>query len=192
MACLLGSLDAEVVEKGEDGEVLLAFSFTGPALDEAIARIGHMPLPPYIASKRPEDEKDAHDYQTLFADKPGAVAAPTAGLHFTPDLVKRIEAAGASFATVTLHVGAGTFLPVKAEDTSDHRMHAEYGVITQATADRLNAARARGGRILAVGTTSLRILETRGRRARRDPADRRATRRSSSRPATGSAASTCC
>ncbi|MBX9757272.1 MAG: tRNA preQ1(34) S-adenosylmethionine ribosyltransferase-isomerase QueA [Beijerinckiaceae bacterium] len=160
MACLLGSLDAEVVEKGEDGEVLLAFSFTGPALDEAIARVGHMPLPPYIASKRPEDDKDATDYQTLFADKPGAVAAPTAGLHFTPDLVKRIEATGASFATVTLHVGAGTFLPVKAEDTANHRMHAEFGVITQATADRLNAARARGGRILAVGTTSLRILES--------------------------------
>jgi S-adenosylmethionine:tRNA ribosyltransferase-isomerase len=160
MACLLAALDAEVVEKGEEGEVLLAFSFSGPALDEAIARIGHMPLPPYIASKRPEDHKDETDYQTLFADKPGAVAAPTAGLHYTPDLVRRIEAMGASFAKVTLHVGAGTFLPVKVEDTEKHRMHAEYGVITLETAARLNAARARGGRILATGTTSLRILET--------------------------------
>jgi S-adenosylmethionine:tRNA ribosyltransferase-isomerase len=159
-ACLLGSLDAEVVEKGEEGEVVLAFSFSGPALDEAIARVGHMPLPPYIASKRPEDDKDAADYQTLFADKAGAVAAPTAGLHFTPDLVRRIEAAGAAFAKVTLHVGAGTFLPVKAEDTEKHRMHSEFGVITPETAARLNEARARGGRILAVGTTSLRILET--------------------------------
>ena len=160
MACLLAALDAEVVEKGDDGEVLLAFSFSGPALDEAIARIGHMPLPPYIASKRPEDTKDETDYQTLFADKPGAVAAPTAGLHFTPDLVRRIEAAGASFAKVTLHVGAGTFLPVKVEDTDQHKMHAEYGVITPQTAAKLNEARAKGGRILAVGTTSLRILET--------------------------------
>lgn len=160
MACLLGSLDAEVVEKGEDGEALLAFSFSGAVLDEAIARLGHMPLPPYIATRRPEDEKDAADYQTLFADKPGAVAAPTAGLHFTPDLVRSIEAVGASFAKVTLHVGAGTFLPVKVEDTGNHRMHSEFGVITPETAARLNEARANGGRIVAVGTTSLRILET--------------------------------
>ena len=159
-ACLLGALDAEVAEKGEDGEVVLAFSFSGLALDEAIARVGHMPLPPYIASKRAEDTHDEADYQTLFADKPGAVAAPTAGLHFTPDLVQRIEASGASFAKVTLHVGAGTFLPVKVEDTDAHRMHAEFGVITPETAVRLNAARAQGGRIVAVGTTSLRILET--------------------------------
>lgn len=160
MACLLAALDADVVEKGDDGEVLLAFSFSGPALDEAIVRIGHMPLPPYIASKRPEDAQDETDYQTLFADKPGAVAAPTAGLHFTPDLVRRIEATGASFAKVTLHVGAGTFLPVKVEDTDKHKMHSEYGVITPQTAAKLNEARARGGRIVAVGTTSLRILET--------------------------------
>jgi S-adenosylmethionine:tRNA ribosyltransferase-isomerase len=159
-ACLLGSLDAEVIEKGDEGEVLLAFSFSGPALDEAIVRVGHMPLPPYIASKRPEDSKDETDYQTMFADKPGAVAAPTAGLHYTPDLVRRIEAKGVSFAKVTLHVGAGTFLPVKVEDTEKHRMHAEYGVITPETAAKLNAARAKGGRILATGTTSLRILET--------------------------------
>jgi len=159
-ACLLGFLDAEVIEKGEEGEVLLAFSLTGPALDDAIARLGRMPLPPYIASKRGEDEKDADDYQTLFADKPGAVAAPTAGLHYTPDLVARIQAMGATFRTVTLHVGAGTFLPVKAEDTADHKMHSEYGVITPQTAAVLNEARARGGRIVATGTTSLRILET--------------------------------
>jgi S-adenosylmethionine:tRNA ribosyltransferase-isomerase len=159
-ACLLGALDAEVAEKGDDGEVVLAFSFSGPTLDDAIARFGHMPLPPYIASKRAEDTSDEADYQTLFADKPGAVAAPTAGLHFTPELVQRIEASGASFAKVTLHVGAGTFLPVKVEDTDAHRMHAEFGVITPETAARLNAARARGGRIIAVGTTSLRILET--------------------------------
>jgi S-adenosylmethionine:tRNA ribosyltransferase-isomerase len=159
-ACLGGSLDAEVVEKGEEGEVVLAFSLAGPALDDAIAVFGRMPLPPYIASKRGEDEKDSDDYQTLFAEKPGAVAAPTAGLHFTPDLVRRIQERGAQLRTVTLHVGAGTFLPVKAEDTADHRMHAEYGVITPQTAAVLNAARARGGRIVAIGTTSLRILET--------------------------------
>jgi len=156
----LGSLDAEVIEKGEEGEVVLAFSLAGPALDDAIAAFGRMPLPPYIASKRGEDDKDADDYQTLFAEKPGAVAAPTAGLHYTPDLVGRIQAMGASFRTVTLHVGAGTFLPVKAQDTADHKMHAEFGVITPETAAALNAARARGGRIIATGTTSLRILET--------------------------------
>jgi S-adenosylmethionine:tRNA ribosyltransferase-isomerase len=157
---MLGGLDAEVAEKGEDGEALLVFSLSGPALDEAIGRLGAMPLPPYIASKRGEDARDAQDYQTLFAREPGAVAAPTAGLHYTPELVARIQAACAGFATVTLHVGAGTFLPVKAQDTADHRMHAEYGVITEETAARLNEARARGGRIVATGTTCLRILET--------------------------------
>ncbi|MDB5569288.1 MAG: tRNA preQ1(34) S-adenosylmethionine ribosyltransferase-isomerase QueA [Hyphomicrobiales bacterium] len=160
MACFLASLDAEVVEKGEEGEVLLAFSFAGPALDEAIERHGRMPLPPYIASKRAEDAGDASDYQTLFARAPGAVAAPTASLHFTPGLVAAIEAAGASVARVTLHVGAGTFLPVKADDTSAHKMHAEHGIVTPETAAALNAARRAGGRIVCVGTTSLRILES--------------------------------
>jgi len=160
MACLLASLDAEVAEKGEGGEVVLDFAFSGAALDEAIGRLGHMPLPPYIASKRGEDARDERDYQTLFANEPGAVAAPTAGLHFTPELVAALEKRGVALHKVTLHVGAGTFLPVKADDTDDHRMHAEYGVITPQTAAALNETRARGGRILSVGTTSLRILET--------------------------------
>jgi S-adenosylmethionine:tRNA ribosyltransferase-isomerase len=159
-ACLLASLDAELIEKGEGGEVLLRFSLSGPALDEAIARLGHLPLPPYIAGKRAEDERDRRDYQTLFAEKEGAVAAPTAGLHFTPDLMSRLEQAGITTERVTLHVGAGTFLPMKAEDTRDHRMHAEWGEITPDTAARLNAARARGGRIVAIGTTSMRLLES--------------------------------
>ena len=160
MACLLASLDAEVVEKGEGGEVLLDFALTGAALDEAIERHGVMPLPPYIASKRGEDARDAADYQTLFAAEPGAVAAPTAGLHFTPDLIAAIEARGVAIHRVTLHVGAGTFLPVKVEDTREHKMHAEWGCVSAGTAAALNAARAAGGRIVAAGTTSLRILET--------------------------------
>ena len=158
--CELGALDAEVIEKAEGGEVLLAFSFSGPALDEAIMRHGHMPLPPYIASKRGEDARDQQDYQTLFARDPGAVAAPTASLHFTPALVAAIEAAGVVIERVNLHVGAGTFLPMKVDDTADHHMHAEYGVLREEVAQRLEAARARGGRIMAAGTTSLRILET--------------------------------
>ena len=160
MACLLASLDAEVAEKGEGGEVVLEFAFAGAALDEAIERVGQMPLPPYIASRRGEDARDARDYQTLFASAPGAVAAPTAGLHFTPALVAALQGRGVRLHKVTLHVGAGTFLPVKAIDTGDHRMHAEYGVITPETAAALNATRAKDGRIVAVGTTSLRILET--------------------------------
>ncbi|MBU0793630.1 MAG: tRNA preQ1(34) S-adenosylmethionine ribosyltransferase-isomerase QueA, partial [Alphaproteobacteria bacterium] len=119
-----------------------------------------MPLPPYIASKRPTDQRDREDYQTMFAQAPGAVAAPTAALHFTPALIAALGGAGIDHATLTLHVGAGTFLPVKAEDTDEHRMHAEWGRIDQATADRLNAVRARGGRLIAVGTTSLRLLES--------------------------------
>lgn len=162
-ACLLAALDAELVEKGEGGEALLRFSFTGPALDEAIARIGHLPLPPYIAGKRPEDDQDRTDYQTMFAEKEGAVAAPTAGLHFTPDLMARLAGAGISTVRVTLHVGAGTFLPMKAEDTRDHAMHAEWGEVTADTAAVLNAARAQGGRIVAVGTTSMRLLESAAR-----------------------------
>jgi S-adenosylmethionine:tRNA ribosyltransferase-isomerase len=159
-ACLIAGLDATVEAKGEAGEVTLAFDLAGPALDEAIAAVGHIPLPPYIAGKRAEDAEDRRDYQTVYADKDGAVAAPTAGLHFTPELFARLEAAGVARETVTLHVGAGTFLPVKADDTTGHRMHSEWGTVTSATADRLNAARARGGRLVAVGTTSARLLES--------------------------------
>ena len=119
-----------------------------------------MPLPPYIAGKRATDARDADDYQTMFASEPGAVAAPTAALHFTPELMAALAAAGIEHATLTLHVGAGTFLPVKADDTADHRMHAEWGRIDPATADRLNAVRAAGGRVIAVGTTSLRLIES--------------------------------
>jgi S-adenosylmethionine:tRNA ribosyltransferase-isomerase len=158
--CLLGALDAEVEAKGEAGEVTLAFAFHGAALDEAIERLGSPPLPPYIASRRPVGASDRADYQTVFAREDGAVAAPTAGLHFTPALLARIEAAGAAVHSVTLHVGAGTFLPVKADDTSDHQMHAEWGRVDAAAAEALNAARARGGRIIAVGTTSARLLES--------------------------------
>jgi S-adenosylmethionine:tRNA ribosyltransferase-isomerase len=158
--CFLGQLDATVEAKGEQGEVTLAFAFHGPVLDQAIAERGVMPLPPYIAARRPADERDSADYQTMFAREEGAVAAPTAALHFTPDLVEKLRARGISLHSVTLHVGAGTFLPVKADDTSGHRMHAEWGVVTEATAGALNAARAAGGRIVAVGTTSLRLLES--------------------------------
>ena len=159
-ACLLGTLSAVVEDKGEAGEVTLRFDFSGTALDEAIATVGHIPLPPYIASKRDEDEKDRTDYQTMYAREEGAVAAPTAGLHFTPDLFARLDAAGIERHFVTLHVGAGTFLPVKAEDTADHKMHHEIGQVSRATASALNAVKARGGRIVSVGTTSLRLLES--------------------------------
>jgi S-adenosylmethionine:tRNA ribosyltransferase-isomerase len=159
-ACLIAGLDATVEAKGEAGEVTLAFDLAGPALDEAIAAVGHVPLPPYIAGKRAEDAEDKHDYQTLYADKEGAVAAPTAGLHFTDELFARLKAAGITWQKVTLHVGAGTFLPVKADDTDEHKMHAEWGTVSDATADAINAARARGGRIVAVGTTSARLLES--------------------------------
>jgi S-adenosylmethionine:tRNA ribosyltransferase-isomerase len=158
--CLLGHLDAEIEHKGEDGEVTLSFSFHGPALDQAIADLGAPPLPPYIASKRPPDERDVSDYQTMFAANEGAVAAPTAGLHFTAMLETALRQHGIGIHLVTLHVGAGTFLPVKAEDTSGHKMHAEWGTISHPTADALNAARAKGGRIVAVGTTALRLLES--------------------------------
>jgi S-adenosylmethionine:tRNA ribosyltransferase-isomerase len=159
-ACLLGALDATVVEKGEGGEVTLAFDLMGPDLDAAIAERGAMPLPPYIAAKRPEDERDRADYQTVYADAEGSVAAPTAGLHFTPELLARLRAMGVEMAFVTLHVGAGTFLPVKTDDLSQHRMHAEYGEVSAATAEAINAARARGGRVVCVGTTSLRLVES--------------------------------
>ena len=160
MACLLGALDAEVEEKGEAGEVLLRFEFMGAALDEAIERLGNPPLPPYIASRRAPSDSDRADYQTMFAAKPGAVAAPTAGLHFTPALVARLAARGVALHRVTLHVGAGTFAPVRVEDTRDHRMHSEWGSIDAATAEALNAVRDAGGRIVCVGTTSARVLES--------------------------------
>jgi S-adenosylmethionine:tRNA ribosyltransferase-isomerase len=159
-ACLLGVLDATIVEKGEGGELTLSFDLMGPDLDAAIAERGAMPLPPYIAAKRAEDEQDRADYQTVYARDDGSVAAPTAGLHFTPELMARLRDKGVGIEFVTLHVGAGTFLPVKTDDLSDHRMHAEYGEVTEETAARLNAVKADGGRIVCVGTTSLRLLES--------------------------------
>ena len=158
--CFLGQLDATVEDKGEAGEVTLAFAFHGPVLDQAIADRGDMPLPPYIASRRRPDQQDCSDYQTMFARAEGAVAAPTAGLHFTDSLIARLRARGVGLHAVTLHVGPGTFLPVKAEDTDAHRMHAERGEVGAATAAALNAARRAGGRIVAVGSTALRLLET--------------------------------
>jgi S-adenosylmethionine:tRNA ribosyltransferase-isomerase len=159
-ACLLSALDATVEAKGEGGEVTLAFDLAGPALDEAVRGLGAMPLPPYIASKRAEDARDTTDYQTVYAREDGSVAAPTAGLHFTPALLERLDARGIERHFVTLHVGAGTFLPVKTEAIGDHKMHAEAGLITDETATALNAVRDRGGRIVCVGTTSLRLLES--------------------------------
>jgi S-adenosylmethionine:tRNA ribosyltransferase-isomerase len=186
--CFLGLLDATVEAKGEAGEVTLAFAFSGPALDEAIAAHGIVPLPPYIASRRTPDERDRSDYQTLFARQEGAVAAPTAGLHFTESLMAGLAARSVGHHTVTLHVGAGTFLPVKVDDLAGHRMHAEWGQVSAETAKALNAARRPGtagvspalsfcdaggtpavpgrhtvGRIVAVGTTSLRLLESAAR-----------------------------
>jgi S-adenosylmethionine:tRNA ribosyltransferase-isomerase len=158
--CLLGHLDAQVERKGEDGEITLSFSFHGPALDQAIADLGEPPLPPYIASRRAADERDAADYQTMFATNEGAVAAPTAGLHFTPGLESALRGHGVGLHRLTLHVGAGTFLPVKVEDTVGHRMHSEWGSLSAKTARALNSARAEGGRVVAVGTTSLRLLES--------------------------------
>lgn len=158
--CQLGSLMATVEEKGEGGEVTLRFDLSGPALDEAIMSVGHIPLPPYIAAKRAEDEKDRQDYQTIYAREEGAVAAPTAGLHFTPDLFAKLDGAGIERHFVTLHVGAGTFLPMKVDDTVDHKMHQEIGYVSAETAAKLNAVKARGGRIVCVGTTSLRLIES--------------------------------
>ena len=158
--CFLGELDAQVSHKDERGEVTLSFSFHGPVLDQAIAERGAMPLPPYIASRRPPDEQDRTDYQTVFAAPEGSVAAPTAGLHFTDTLIARLKENGVTLLKVTLHVGAGTFLPVKADDTEAHKMHTEFGEVSRETIDSLNAARAKGGRIVAVGSTALRLLET--------------------------------
>jgi S-adenosylmethionine:tRNA ribosyltransferase-isomerase len=159
-ACLLAALDATVAAKGEGGEVTLAFDLSGPDLDLAIAERGRMPLPPYIASRRPEDEADRTDYQTVYAREDGSVAAPTAGLHFTAELMAALRGRGVSLRYVTLHVGAGTFLPVKTDRIEAHHMHAEHGEVSAGTAEALNAARADGRRIIAVGTTALRLLES--------------------------------
>jgi len=151
---------AEVMQKGEGGEVMLAFDRDGPELMLALEKHGAMPLPPYIKREGLADEQDKDDYQTLFAEKEGAVAAPTAGLHFTPRLIDALEARGVKRTTVTLHVGAGTFLPVKVDKVADHRMHAEYGEVSQATVDLIKQTREAGGKVVAVGTTSLRLLES--------------------------------
>lgn len=152
-------LMAIVISKSE-AEVRLGFNRAGDALDAAIDAAGDMPIPPYIASKRAPDAQDASDYQTLFARETGSVAAPTAGLHFTADLLNRIDAAGISRAAVTLHVNAGTFLPVKSEEVSEHRMHAERATLSGETADAINKARSAGGRCIPIGTTALRTLES--------------------------------
>lgn len=158
--CFLGQLDAQVLHKDEGGEISLGFSFHGPVLDQAIEERGDMPLPPYIASRRAPDEQDRTDYQTLFARTEGSVAAPTAGLHFTRDLTEALARRDVEIHRLTLHVGAGTFLPVKSDDTEGHKMHAEWGTVPAEVADALNAARAKGGRIVAVGSTALRLLES--------------------------------
>ena len=155
-----GTFSAEVVEKAEGGDTLLAFDQSGAVLDEAIAATGVPPLPPYIARKRNVDAADVEDYQTLFAREDGSVAAPTAGLHFTPRLFDALAARGVERCDVTLHVGAGTFLPVKAEDTADHRMHGEWCTVSQQAASAINTARLQGRRVIAVGTTALRTLES--------------------------------
>lgn len=158
--CMLGALDATVEEIGEGGEILLRFDFHGPILDEAIDALGHMPLPPYIAARRADDDQDRDDYQTMFAKREGSVAAPTAGLHFTSELLAALDARGVSLHRVTLHVGPGTFLPVKTEDTAGHKMHSEWGEVSGETAKALNAVHKKGGRIAAVGSTALRLLES--------------------------------
>jgi S-adenosylmethionine:tRNA ribosyltransferase-isomerase len=159
-ACLMGLLNATIAAKGEDGEITLAFDLAGQALDSAIAAAGAMPLPPYIAGRRAPDEEDQRDYQTVYAAREGAVAAPTAGLHFTDDLLARLDAAGVERTHVTLHVGAGTFLPVKAEDADAHVMHAEWREIPEAAAEAVNRAKSEGRRVVAIGTTALRALES--------------------------------
>jgi len=155
-----GRLQAEVLDKHDGGEVLLAFNRSGDELMAALEDIGAMPLPPYIKRAKGGDAHDLADYQTLFATHPGAVAAPTAGLHFTERMMASLEAKGVKTARVTLHVGAGTFLPVKVDDTADHKMHSEWGEISEATAGAINDARASGGRVVAIGTTSMRLLES--------------------------------
>ena len=154
-----GGVAASVADRGEEGAILLHFEGEDP-VEILLDRAGRMPLPPYIASRRPADDSDRDDYQTMFAREDGAVAAPTAALHFTPHLIDALDKNGIRRETLTLHVGAGTFLPVKTEDTNEHKMHAEWGRIDEETAQRLNDARSSGGRLIAVGTTSLRLLES--------------------------------
>lgn len=154
---------ATVEGKGDGGEVTLDFALPEAQVMEALERFGAAPLPPYIPRETGPDSRDQADYQTIFADRPGAVAAPTAGFHFTEDLLRRVLARGVKRATVTLHVGAGTFLPVKADDVKDHKMHSEWGEIDTFTAEFINTARAEGGRVVAIGTTSLRLLESAAR-----------------------------
>jgi len=151
---------AEMVERGDGGEVRLRFDMDPVAFRDALARHGRTPLPPYIKRADGPDGQDAHDYQTMFAAREGAVAAPTAGLHFTPPLMAALASAGMEIATVTLHVGAGTFLPVTVEEVSEHKMHAEYGEVDAKTAARINAARAVGQPVVSIGTTALRVLES--------------------------------
>ena len=155
-----GALSAIVEEKGDAGEVTFRFPVSGVDLDVALTQVGRVPLPPYIESKRAQDLQDKSDYQTVYAEKSGAVAAPTAGLHFTPELMNSLQVAGIESEFVTLHVGAGTFLPVKAEDTRDHKMHAEWGEVSLETLNHIQAVKSSGGRVIAVGTTSLRLLES--------------------------------
>ena len=152
-------VEARALRRAEDGAILFEFLGEEP-VELLLERAGTMPLPPYIASKRGTDERDREDYQTMFAREDGAVAAPTASLHFTDRLVEAIDAKGVARETLTLHVGAGTFLPVKADDTTEHKMHSEWGRIDAVTAERLNQAKAKGGRLIAVGTTALRLLES--------------------------------
>lgn len=157
-----GGLEAELRAR-EDGAALVAFNATGEAFDAALIQAGEMPLPPYIAAKRKADAQDREDYQTIWADRPGAVAAPTASLHFDAALLAALEARGVTTSRVTLHVGAGTFLPVKVDDIRDHKMHAEWGEVTDKAAREIAETKAQGGRVIPVGTTALRLIETAGR-----------------------------
>ncbi len=153
-------LDCSVLSKDDAGNIELQFDLSGADFDEALMKVGSMPLPPYIAGKRQTDAQDMSDYQTMYAKEEGAVAAPTAGLHFTPELTQAIEEKGITLKYVTLHVGPGTFLPVKAENTENHQMHSEWGIIDQSIVDAVNNAKQSGGRLICVGTTSLRLIES--------------------------------
>jgi len=186
--CFLGELDATVEEKGEGGEVTLAFAFADAVLDQAVEERGAMPLPPYIAARRAPDERDRTDYQTTFAQAEGSVAAPTAGLHFTPALIERLKARGIALHQVTLHVGAGTFLPVKNADTSGHRMHAETGSVSAQAAAALNEVRAPAGASSRSARPRCGFLKPRATKMG-GSAPSRARPHCSSRPATASALS---